>query len=154
MNAIKTQIIARLLAALAPLKKQSDQTLNVRKIERVTNPTLMEEVRPAIHVVIGQEAVLEQDERGYTCEFPAVFRIIFEDARDPYTTGDKLAALVQTKIEGDEQLTKTDGTGLASKITYEGDFPYANEINKPAAGIFLTYSVEYRRYRADPERSY
>jgi hypothetical protein len=143
--AIKKQIIDRMLALLAPLKNDS----TVRKIERVTSPWLTEQIRPAIHLVVNPERVIDQDTAGWTMEFSVDVRLIFESQRDPYLKADELEAFIQKEFEGDLQLNQ-----LANHVDYEGDTPYVDEVQKPDGGIFLHYNVQYRRFKANPYARY
>jgi hypothetical protein len=78
-NRIKKQIIARLLALCEPMRTNA---LALRVIERKRTPFLTEAVLPALHLVVGDESVIEEDTRGWTMEFPVFFKFITADARD------------------------------------------------------------------------
>ena len=144
-NSIKTQIIAKLIAICQPLIAQEV----VRKVVRKHALFLTESVTPALHIVVGDEKVLYQDERGYNMQFPVAFQIIFAQNRDPESAGDAFEAFLQTNIEADEQLA-----GLASKITYNGAAPFIREELNPVALTVAMYLVEYRRYKAQPTVGY
>ena len=145
INSVKMQIIARMLAICQPLIAEQ----KFLKVARVQTLFLLEPVKPALHLIVGDEKVLYQDERGYTMQFPVMFKLITEDPDDGYTQADKAAAFVQTVIEADEQLA-----GLANKITYDGEMPFTEEVLKPAGGTVVMYLVEYRRYKAQPAQNY
>ena len=142
---IKSQIVARLLDLCQPLIAQG----TVRKVERANALFLLEAVKPALHLVTGDETVLIEDERGYTLKFPAAFQIIFSEQRDAAGAADEFEAFLQQQIEHDEQLA-----GLANKITYDGAAPFTSEETKPSALVVVMYQIEYRRYRSNPTRSY
>ena len=144
-TSVKSRIIERLLMVLKPLQ---DAGL-VRKIVREHALFALESVRPALHVVTGEERVIEQDSHGYRCEFPLALQIIFAEPRDPYTAADEFEAAVQAIVEVDEQLE-----GLVSKITYNGAAPFVNEESKPAAYVVVEYLIEYRRTRGEPNVNY
>ncbi len=145
MTPIKTQILARVKTLLDALKTAAV----VRKVERVTSPFLLETTTPALHIYVGPENQIEQDNFGYVMEFPLVLRCIFAEERDPYSKGDELEAQAQKTIEADPQLNQ-----LACLLRYEGDDPYVNEIDKPSGGVYVHYTVQYRRKKADPETNY
>jgi len=144
-DSVKTKLIAKLLDICQPLV--TNQV--VRHLERKHALFLTEAVKPALHVVIGDEKVLYQDERGYNMQFPVAFQIIFDENRDPEARSDAFEAFLQTNIEADEQLG-----GLASKITYNGAAPFVLEELKPVALTVVMYLVEYRRYKAAPNLGY
>ncbi len=137
-DSIKTRIIKRVLEICAPLVSDG----KVRKVERTSSLFLLETIKPSIHLVVGDESGVVEDERGYTANFPLMVKIILDDARDPYGASDFLVPFVQGKLESDEQLA-----GLASKITYDGELPFTEEALKPDGGTVLMYLVEYRRMR-------
>lgn len=144
-DSVKTQIIARILALAEPLKTSGE----LARIARVRTVFLLEAVKPALHLVVGDEVVIAEDERGYTMEFPAALKLIFTDAVDAYTKGDEMVKLLQTQMESDAQLSQ-----LANSIKYEGETPFTEEALKPDGGVMLNYVVQYRRYRGDPTRNY
>lgn len=145
IQSVKMQIIARLLAICQPLIAEQ----KFLKVERKQTLFLLESVKPALHLVIGDERVLYQDERGYNMQFPVLFKLLTESPDDGYNQADKAAAFVQEKIEADEQLNR-----LASKVTYDGEMPFTEEVLKPAGGTVITYLVEYRRMKAQPSVNY
>jgi hypothetical protein len=149
-SSVKETIIARILDRCAQLKAENV----VRVVVRKQGLFLTEPVHPALHIVVGDEDVIAQDNRGYTLKFPVAFQFIFSEQKDPYGVGDRFEAEIQSLIEGDEQLTSEAGTGLASKITYEGATPVVSEETKPLCLTIVMYQVEYRRFRARPDRSY
>jgi len=145
---IKSRIIARLLELCQPLKAEG----KVREVKRVRTVFLLEPVKPNLHLVIGPEAVIggkEGDNRGFTMSFPAWFKIIVADGRDNYTLSDQMAAFIQERIEADPQLQE-----LCNIVNYEGDEPFTEKELEPAGGIVVMYEVQYRRYRAGPDRNY
>jgi len=142
---IKSRIVARLLQLPEPLKADG----KLRLIARKRTFFLLEPVKPALHLITEDEQVTVEDERGYTMIFPVSFKLILAAAHDAEARCDELAAWLQEKIEADEQLN-----GLASKITYDGELPFTEEQGKPDGGTVVMYTVEYRRYRGDPGRSY
>jgi hypothetical protein len=144
-DSIKTQIIAKLIAICEPLVTQSV----VRKVVRKHMLFLTEAVTPALHVVVGDEKELYQDERGYCSQFPVAFQIIFAENRDPEKAADEFESFLQTAIEADEQLG-----GLCSKITYNGAAPFVLEETNPASLAVVTYLVEYRRVKGQPSSGY
>jgi len=144
-DSIKTKIVKRVLELCEPLKTQ----LKFRKIERKRTFFLLEAVKPALHLIFGPETMIGEDNRGYTMEFPLTFKIIVDDARDPYAVADDAQAWLQEQIESDLQLSQ-----LANSIVYEGDNPYTDEELKPDGGILVIYIVQYRRERAKPGVSY
>lgn len=145
LQSVKSQILARVVDLVSVMK--SDGTF--RLLERRNALFLTEAIRPALHIVSGDETALVEDERGYTMKFPLVFQAIYDAQRDPYGAADNFEAALQRIIESDEQLA-----GLASKITYEGASPFVSEEQKPAALVVVMYQVEYRRLRSKPEKNY
>ena len=152
-KSIKQQIIAALLALAMPLMKN---TAAIRKIERKRTLFLMEDTKPAIHLVITPETVVDEDTRGYDIEFHALYKIICDDARDPADLADGVAAFLQTAIESDPQLNGASGQqpSLASWVRYFGDTPFTQEELKPDGGILVTFLVRYRRLKGDPNTTY
>jgi hypothetical protein len=152
-KSIKQKIIAALLHLAEPLRKND---AHIRKIERKRTLFLLEDTKPAIHLVITPETVVEEDMRGYELEFHAMFKIICDDARDPADLADGVAAFLQTAVESDPQLNGADGSGqsLASWVKYFGDTPFTQEELKPDGGILVTFLVRYRRLKGDPNTTY
>lgn len=144
-SSIKSQAICRLLEICEALKTNGAE---VRTIKRVLSPFLTEDIKPALHLVIGHEVVIEQDTRGYRSEFPASFKLILDDGNDRYEKADWLVAWLQEQIEADEQLG-----GLVSKITFDGVYPYVDEII-PGGFILVSYKIEIRRAKAQPDVNY
>ena len=141
---VKSRIIARLLGICDPLIAEQ----RVRSVKRVLSPFLTESVKPALHLVIGHEVVLYQDERGYNSEFPASFKLILDDGGERENIADELAAYLEEKVEADEQLG-----GLCSKITFDGVYPYIDDLI-PGGFIMVSYKIEFRRYRGAPTVGY
>jgi len=152
-KSIKQQIIAALLKLAAPLLKNE---AGIRKIERKRTLFLLEDTKPAIHLVITPETVMGEDTRGYDIEFHALYKIICDDARDPADLADGVAAFLQSAIEKDPQLNGGDNNGasLASWVKYFGDTPFTQEELKPDGGILVTFLVRYRRLKGDPNTTY
>ncbi|MBC8095035.1 MAG: hypothetical protein H7Y43_04410 [Akkermansiaceae bacterium] len=147
---VKKRIIARVLDVCQQIKEEGIVRLAVRK----QGLFLSESVDPALHVVTGDESVISEDSHGYNCKFPVAFQFIFKEARDPYGMGDDFEAAIQGKIEADDQLLLEDGTGLCSKITYEGSTPVISEEAKPSCLTIVMYQIEYRRRKARPDLGY
>lgn len=145
MASVKSQIINRLLDLAQPLQAEG----KFRKIERKSAVLLQESVKPAIHLVIGDEIVMQEDERGYWMEFPAVFQLIIADNRDPYALADTSVAYLQEKIESDPQLSC-----LVVKVVYDGELPMTSETEKPVGYTLVNYLIQYRRYKSDPSKNY
>ena len=147
MPSIKSQIIARLLDLASPLLTEGKFRLIVRK----SAPLLLEAVKPAIHLVVGDESVVSQAEdiRGYLMEFPAIFQLIVSDVKDPYSLADDSVAFLQEKIETDPQLS-----GLVNCIKYDGETPLTTETEKPVGYTLVTYLIQYRRLRGNPSQQY
>lgn len=148
---IKQKIIARVFALCEPLK--TTVTPPFRAIERTRSLFLLAAVKPALHVVIGDENKIEEDVFGYTMEFPIAFKVIVEDARSVEDVSDAAVAFLQTKIEGDPQLNGGSGA-LANSVKYDGELPFTEEVTKPAGGAVVMYVVQYRRKIAQPEQNY
>lgn len=150
-KSIKQRIIERAIALLTPLKGEE----GIREIERKRTLFLLVTNKPAIHVVTGPEIVLEEDDRGYTMEFPIFLKLMVSEARSVEDRVDALTWRIQKKLESDPQLngSATDAP-LASKLTYDGEQPYGEEILKPDGGTVIAYVVQYRRYRAEPKVTY
>jgi hypothetical protein len=144
-ESVKSRIVARLLELPQPLIGEQ----KMREIVRKRSVFLLADIKPALWLVTGEEVVLDEDERGYRMTFPVHFKIIIEDQRDACGMADDVVAFLQAKIEADPQLQQ-----LASKVTYNGDFPFTLEELKPDGGSLVTYTVEYRRMRADPNVPY
>jgi len=143
MNAsIKNQIANRLLAVCKTLP-------GLRRVVRKREPFLLEDVKPALHVVTGAEKVLYEDERGYNCELAVLFQAIFDENRLPFDASDAFEAQLQSVIEADAQLG-----GLCSKISYRGGIPFIVEHENPVCVVTLMYRVEYRRLRGDATQNY
>jgi len=153
-DSIKSRIIARLLELAEPLRQGKELLgpAGYRVIERKRTLFLIEPVKPALHLVIGDEDVVghqDSDNRGFTMRFPAMWKSMVSDARDAYRLSDGTAAYLQMAIEADGQLSQ-----LANIINYIGELPFTDEALKPDGGTVVMYEVEYRRYRGDPTRSY
>ena len=152
---IKSQIITRILALLEPLISQGvsipgrADVVKLRKVLRKNTVFHLEQIKPALHLVVGDEQVLDEQEQGYTMTFQLALKILISEVADAELIGDELCAFIQTHIEADQQLGS-----LVSKITYQGDRPSLNDQGKPDGEIIVDYVVEYRRYRGDPARSY
>lgn len=144
-DSIKQRIIARLLALAEPLKTNGE----LRKIARARTVVLLEAIKPSLHLVVGDEVVVDEDDRGYTMEFPAALKLILSDGMDVSAAGDVMVAKLQAAIESDPQLN-----GLANSIKYEGETPFTEKELEPTGGVLLRYVIQYRRVRAQPETSY
>lgn len=150
-QSIKQKIIERAIALLEPLKGEE----GIRVIERKRTLFLLEPLKPAIHVVVGPEIVIEEDDRGYRKEFSLFIKLLVAEARNLEDAVDRLTWKIQVKLEADPQLNGTNPTApLASKLTYDGEQPFGEEILKPEGGTVIAYVVEYRRYRAEPKSTY
>lgn len=144
----KQRIIARLLELAEALKTAGD----VKELLRVTTPFLLADKNlPSLHIIIGAEDNITEEESltGYVVEFDVLFKITVRHATDPYGAAEPLVGRLQAAIEGDIQLSS-----LATKIVYQGDNPFSNEVNKPLGGNMVTYRVQYRRRRAEPDTTY
>lgn len=148
-DSVKSKIIARLLALCEPLIAEG----KVRKIARVRGPFLMESVKDAIHLVVGDETVIGEDVRGFELQFPVMLKLIIRDASDAYSKSDQLEAWLQEKIEADPQL-QGGAEAVASRVVYQGSLPFTEEALKPDGGTVLMYEVNYRRVRSRPDVSY
>ncbi len=106
---------------------------------------------PACILVVGPEvpAQVEEDNVGYTMEFPMFFKIEVADHVELAATVDELAAKVETEIESDLTMG-----GLAVWVRYEGEVQFINEISPPRGGTVIKYNVQYRRLRGDPNTTY
>jgi len=121
--------MARILALLQPLMNigvslpgRAD-AVKLRKVELKSTVFLTETVKPALHLVIGDELALDEDERGYRINFPIAFKLIISEQREPEVLAMELSAFIQTAIEADAQLSNRCGNGLASAVKYQGDRP-------------------------------
>lgn len=146
---VKSKIITRLLALCQPLIDEG----RVRKVARVRGPFLLESIKDAIHLVVGDEVMVGEDVRGFDLQFPVMFKLILRDASDAYTKSDELEAWLQEKIEADPQLNG-GAEAVASRVVYQGSLPFTEEALKPDGGTVLMYDVFYRRERAHPDVSY
>jgi hypothetical protein len=144
-STIKQKIIARLLELAQPLRSSA----GVRVIERKRTLFLVEPVKPAIHLVIGDETVVGEDTRGYVHEFPITFKIIMSDTRDAYNAVDGMVGFLQSQIESDPQLND-----LAVVIKFDGELPFTEELLKPDGGSAVMYVIQYRRVKGDPYTRY
>lgn len=149
MASIKRQIIARLLELAAPLKKGVSEDGIFRAIERKRTFFLLEPNKPALHLIILPEDQIGQDERGYTMQFMASWKIIVEDARDPFDACDAAEEFLQKTIESDLQLS-----GLVNSLEYHGDQPFTETELKPDGGTLVNYLIQYRRMRGEPTTLY
>jgi len=145
MKSIKAQIIDRLLAVCHPLIAAR----KLRSVERKRTLFLLEPRPPSLHLVITDEHVVGEDHRGYTIEVGAMFKLHVADGRNAYEVSDEVTAFLQEAIEADSQLTH-----LANYIKYEGDTPFTSEELKPDGGTVLSYTIAYRRVRAQPSVTY
>jgi len=148
-DSVKSKIIARLLALCEPLIAEGV----VRKVARVRGPFMMEPIKDAIHVVVGDETMTGEDVRGFDLQFPVMFKLILRDSSDAYSKCDKLEAYLQEKIESDPQLNGGQ-EAVASRVVYQGSLPFTEEALKPDGGTVLMYDIFYRRERANPDVSY
>ena len=144
---IKQQLIARILELLETLKVSGQ----LRTVERITTANQLGAKRPSVHVIVGAEANIseEEDLRGYVCEFPVAIILLVEHPKDAAGAADELTGPIQEAIEGDIQLS-----GLATKIVYQSAEPFSTEHSKPLGGMEITYLVQYRRRRAQTSTSY
>jgi hypothetical protein len=150
-QSIKQQIIERAIGLLGALPGEE----GIREIARTRTLFLQAAMKPAIHVVAGPEIVLEEDDRGYTLEFPLFFKLYVSEARNLEDQVDRMVWKIQEKLEADPQLNGSLPTAaLASKLTYDGEQPFGEEILKPEGGTVIAYVVQYRRYRAEPKSTY
>lgn len=148
MDSIKCQIVARVMALLGELPSNDPP---IRVVERRTDVLATESRFPSIHVVFLDEENItpEEDNRGYELRLGLLIKLMIRDVRDPYLLADQITADIQAKIEGDIQLT-----GLANRILYQGAAPFTFELAKPFGGMIVSYDIFYRRYRANPNRTY
>ncbi len=142
---IQSQVHARLTANLEALV--ADGTF--RSFKRVSAPSSLNAIFPALQLLIGPEAMIEEDTAGYVMEFPCDIYIMISDPKAPYALAVAMAAPVQAALESDLQLAS-----LANSIRYNGDQPFTTEAEQPAGGTILLYTVQYRRKRADPTTGY
>lgn len=149
-DSVKARIIARLLEIAQPLLGDG----KFRVIERASAPFLTVAVKPALHLVIGDEHRIEEDNRGYTLQFPATWDLIVQDARDPYALADESVTFLQRAMEKDPQLTNSDAAGLCNAMIYDGELPYTSELTKPVGGTLVMYLLQYRRAIGEPETGY
>lgn len=149
MSSIKQRIIARLMELADPLKTE----LKFRRIERKRTLFLLEDIKPALHLVVGDEVVIGEDNFGYTMEFPLAWKVIVEDTRAVEDVSDTAVAYLQEKLEADPQLNGGDGA-LANSVKYDGELPFTEEVTKPAGGAVVMYVVQYRRKIAQPDQNY
>lgn len=149
---VKEQIIARLLVLLETLKVAG----TVRVVERITTANQLGTKRPSIHLIIGAEVNVSEEEelRGYILEFPIAIILLVEHPRDAAAAAEALVGDIQTAIESDIQLTGADGNSLATKIVYQGNEPFSTDQSKPLGGSELTYLIQYRRMRGAPNTRY
>jgi hypothetical protein len=148
---IKQRIMERILTILEPLKG----TQGLRKIERVRTLFLLEPQKPCLHVVAGPEIVLEEDNRGYHCEFGLLLKLMVSEARNLEDEVDRYVGKIQELMENDAQLNGGDATDvLAIRTKYDGEQPFGEEILKPEGGTVIAYVIEYRRYSAEPNYNY
>lgn len=145
MPTIRQQWITRIFEVLEPLKAAGV----VRNVTRRRALHLSEVGAPAVHVVIGDEKRIGEDERGYTLEVPVAFKVIVSKERDAEDEADRISGEIQALIEGDLQLNR-----LVDQITFDSDTPFTNDATKPDGGTIVLYVVQYRRYRAMPDRAY
>jgi len=143
----KQQIIARVLVLLDALKTAG----TVRAVSRLTTPSQLGKLRPSLHLVVGAESNVGEEEelRGYVLEFPIAIIALVEHATDPAGAAEDLVGPIQAAIEVDPQLN-----GLAVKIVYQGNEPFSTEQSKPLGGSELTYLIQYRRRRGLPNTQY
>jgi hypothetical protein len=148
---IKQRIMERIPLLLEPLKGEQ----GLRKIERTRTLFLIEPIKPSLHITAGPEIVLEEDNRGYRCEFGLFFKLMVAEARNVEDEVDRWVGLIQEKIEGDAQLNggNPDDT-LAIKTRYDGEQPFGEDILKPEGGTVIAYVIEYRRYIGEPKYNY
>ena len=148
---IKQRIMERIPTLLESLKGEQ----GLRKIERTRTLFLIESIKPALHITAGPEIVLDEDNRGYRCEFGLFFKLMVAEARNVEDEVDRWVGLIQEKIEGDAQLNGGDPADtLAIKTHYDGEQPFGEDILKPEGGTVIAYVIEYRRFIAEPKYNY
>src|SRR4051812_4215655 len=117
-DSIKKQIVARLLAVMEPLKANDPP---IRGISRRRGFGPAQDALPSIELIIGEETRVSDETRGGELQFPIFIKINVGGGRDTYDQADTLAAVVQTEVEGDDQLS-----GLCNNLTYHGETPFSN----------------------------
>lgn len=142
---VRSQIIAQILDLLNPLIAQN----KVRSVDRVHALFLQAAIKPALHLVVGDEVQVAQDNRGYTAEIGMFFEIIFDEVRDPEGKADELAAFIQRRVEADPQINR-----LANEITFKGVRNFVNDAIAPEALSIVQYTLQYRRERGNPDQNY
>jgi hypothetical protein len=144
-DSIKTQIKARIKTDLQALVTSAD----IRKLAWQKTILFLEPLLPAIHLVAGDEARIDEDSHGYTMEFPLEIKLCLQGDADLESKTDALVQKVQATIEADLQLNQ-----LANLIRYDGETPYLEDLEKPNGGSILHYTVQYRRAKAHPDQNY
>lgn len=144
---IKLAILNRVLANLAPLTQDNPQTARI--VERKASLLETSEISPAIFVVAYPERVIEEDTVCYTLEFGLVIQLFFTPGRDPGEATDRFEAAVQTALEADDQLGE-----FINWLKYESNNPFVIEEGGTDGGTIMQYTVQYRRARGAPHKTY
>jgi len=103
-DAIKKQIIDRILSNLAPLKPSTFRDIT-RELDAVKDSKAL----PALMIYDGPETTVSKTSTQWTCRFPVYFKIVFSSMRNTQATKDALVAEVQKKIEADLTLNSLGG---------------------------------------------
>lgn len=155
-DSIKKRIMDRVVTRLTAMSQsQLPDGTTVRSVTREVDPLADMDKTPALMVYDGPETFVEEDERGRTFEFTLGVKVLIKSERNLAATKDVLVPAVQACIESDLQLDDGDSLGrLVNCIEGGEEQPFLSEIGKPSGGAFLTWSVQYRRYKGDPYRTY
>ena len=139
-DAVKKQIMDRILADLAPLKPATFRDIT-RELDAVRDAKAL----PALMIYDGPETTVEKTATQWTCRFPVYFKIVFSSPRNSQATKDALVTEVQKKIEADLMLNNLGGI-----IDAGNEEPAPTADSNPIHRATLTYTVEYKRKIADP----
>jgi hypothetical protein len=136
-DAIKKQIMDRVLSNLAPLKTNG----TFRDITREWDVLKPSKAMPALMVYDGEESTVSKTSTVWTCRFPVYLKIVFPFARNK----DSLVSEVQKKIEADMTLNS-----LGAIVDAGNEEPTTLAESSVTHRTTLRYTVQYTRKIGDP----
>ena len=140
-DAIKKQIMDRVLANLAPLKTNG----TFRDITRESDTLKESKALPALMVYDGPESTVSKTATVWTCRFNVFLKLHFVAARDAGALKDALVTEVQKKIEADPTLNS-----LGVLIDAGNEEPLTRADANRLHQTTLRYAVQYTRKIGDP----
>lgn len=139
-----------ILTALVALGEGLRASLGLRAaVGLISDPLQYSDPLPSLQLWAGNEIEVGKDYRGRTYRFPVTFKFCFEAQREPQAHGETYAAAVQTAIESDLSL----GDLVINMDSQDSEY-IGSSVNSPVNYQLITYQVEYRRLRGDPDTQY